>query len=112
MALNSTIEAFSLSHAQILDGETTFLDAIATAAAEDEDIYGVNEASLEPDTDSYDNEGDDAVLSTWSWLNSAELTVQAGYLSFELIARMTGRPVETETIEDGAEASAGTPPPK
>ena len=72
------VEAFSLSHAQILDGAVAFDDALAAAVAENLDIYGVNEASLEPNTDEYENEGDNVVLSTWSWLNYAEVTVQAG----------------------------------
>ena len=48
MALNSTIEAFSLSHAQILDGETTFLDAIATAAAEDDGNRDIQMRRISP----------------------------------------------------------------
>ena len=91
------IESFSLSHAMIVDGLTTFLDALAVASL-DWDIYGVNEASLDPDTDSYDVEGDDTVMSTWSWLNFADLKVQAGYLSFPLIAQLTGRPIESSTF--------------
>lgn len=97
MAFGPIVEAFSLSHATVLDGATTFLDALA-AASVDWDIYGVNEASLEPDTDSYDNEGDDVVLSNWAWLNSADLTVQAGYMSFPLIASLTNRPIESSTF--------------
>lgn len=48
---------------------------------------------MEPDTDNYDNEGDDAVLSKWNWLNFVELSVQAGYVSFPLISNMTGAPI-------------------
>lgn len=97
--MSSIVEAFSLSHAQILDGETTFLDAAATMVVpEDLDIYGVNEASLEPDTDDYDNEGDDVVLSNWGWLNFADLTIQAGYVSFPLIAKMTNQTVSSATV--------------
>lgn len=92
-------EAFSLSHAQVLDGTKSFVEGLAAAYDEGLDIYGVNESSLEPDTDSYDNEGDDAVLSTWAWLNKAALTVQAGYFSFPLLETIYGRPVLTETDE-------------
>lgn len=87
------VEGFSLSHAQILDGATTFLTALGVAAAVGQDVYGVNEASLEPDTEDYENEGDDAILSTWSWFNYAEVNVQAGYVSFPLIAALTGQSV-------------------
>jgi len=89
------VEAFSVSHAQICDGVTTFDEYLASAAfmaRENEDIYGVNESSLEPDTDDYDNEGDDAVLSSWAWMNFAELSVQAGYITFPMIANLTNRP--------------------
>lgn len=91
-------EAFSVSHVQILANDQTFIAALAAAALEKEDIYGVNEASLEPDTDSYDNEGDDAILSTWNWLNKADLTVQAGYMSFPLIAELTGQTISSGTV--------------
>lgn len=79
-------EGFSLSHAAILDGTTG-------AEEGDGDIYGVNEASLEPDTDSFDNEGDDTVLSRWNWLNYATVNVQGGYIPFRLIALLTGEDV-------------------
>lgn len=85
------VEGFSLTHAQILDGATPFVTAaLATSSDPAEDIYGVNDGSLTPDTGEYENEGDDVVLSTWSWLNFAEVEVQAGYLSFPLIASITG----------------------
>lgn len=99
----SRVEAFSLTHAQILDGATTFLDALAAAAANDKDIFGVNNSSLSPNTDSYNNEGDDVVMSRWNWLVDADLEVQAGYISFPLIANMTNRPVDN--IGGGAAAN-------
>lgn len=86
--MGKIIEAFSVSHAAILDG--------ATGAEEvDGDIYGVEEASLEPDTDQFENVGDDVVLSTWSWLNFAELNVTGGYIPFGLIQLLTGEPVSS-----------------
>lgn len=79
----TTFEGFSLSHAAILDG--------ATGAEEtDGDIYGVNQGSIELDTDSYDNTGDDATLSTWNWFNFATITVQAGYVPFKTLALLAG----------------------
>jgi hypothetical protein len=75
------VEGFSLSHTAILDG---------TTPAELADIYGVREASLDVDTDSFDNTGDDTILSTWSWFNFATLTVQSGYVPFSVIALLTG----------------------
>ena len=94
MPPSTIVEAFSLSHVQILDGATAFAD-VTTGSNAWGDVYGVNDASLDPDTDSYDNEGDDVVRSTWNWLNKAEIAVQAGYVSFALIANMTGRTISS-----------------
>lgn len=80
------VEGFSLSHAAILDGTTG-------AEAVDGDIYGIRSGSIELDTDSYDNTGDDAVLSTWYWFNKATLTVQSGYVPFKTIALLSGSKV-------------------
>lgn len=77
-------EGFSVSHAAILDGST---------GAETADIYGVREGSVSVDSDSYDNTGDDAVLSNWFWFNYAELTVSSGYIPFTVISLLTGDPV-------------------
>jgi hypothetical protein len=98
MTFSPTVEAFSVSHAQILATGEDFLTAIASAYNQDTDIYGVKEASIEPDMDSYDNEGDDVILSTWDWLNKAEVTVQAGYVSFPLIAALTGQAISSGTV--------------
>lgn len=103
MAVNNIFEAFSLSHAQILDGATTFVDALAAVASEAQDIYGVNESSLDPDTDEFDNEGDNVVLSNWAWLNHAEVEVQAGYVSFPLMETLTGKAYTASTISGGKE---------
>lgn len=75
------IEGFSVSHAAILDG---------TTGAEVADIYGIREGTLDVDTDSYDNTGDDTVLSTWSWINFATVSIKAGYIPFEVIALLSG----------------------
>lgn len=75
------VEGFSLSHAAILNGST---------GAEAADIYGVREASLDIDTDSFDNTGDDTILSTWSWFNFATISVQGGYIPFDLVALLSG----------------------
>lgn len=81
-----TFEAFSVSHAAILNGST---------GAEAADIYGVREGSVSVDSDSYDNTGDDAVLSNWFWFNYAELTISSGYIPFSVISLMTGAPVSS-----------------
>lgn len=80
---SKTVEAFSLSHAAILDGTTG-------AEEVDGDIYGVRSGTIAVDTGNYDNTGDDAVLSSWFWFNFATVTVQAGYLPFDTIALLSG----------------------
>lgn len=112
------VEGFSLSHAQVLDGTQSFLQALASAVAEKDDIYGVSDASLEPDTGDWDNEGDDAILSTWSWFNFADISVEAGYMSFPLIANLTGQTVSSSGtgnsqvfgVDLWGEDSMNTPP--
>jgi len=83
-----TVEGFSLSHAAILNGTTG-------AEEVDGDIYGVRSASVELDTDSYDNTGDDAVLSSWYWFNKATITVQSGYVPFRTMALLSGSAVKS-----------------
>jgi hypothetical protein len=94
-APTAIFEGFSISHAQILNGTDTFIESAFAAYDEDLDIYGVADGSLEPDSDSYDNEGDDVVLSTWDWLNKATISLQAGYVSFPVISSITGRAMTT-----------------
>jgi hypothetical protein len=79
-------EGFSVSHAAILDGETGAEELVG-------DIYGIRTGSVEPDTDSYDNTGDDHVLSTWYWLNFANISITSGYVPFELLALLSGTTV-------------------
>lgn len=81
--MSRTFEGFSVSDAVILNGTT-----LAAHAAGD--MYGVRDGSLDVDVDSYDNTGDEAVLSTWFWFNYANLTITGGYIPFELMALMTG----------------------
>lgn len=90
------VEGFSLSHAAILDG---------TTGAETADIYGVRQASIEVDTDSYDNTGDDAVLSTWQWVNFATVTVQSGYIPFDLVALLSNTTVTSSGTGSSMSAS-------
>lgn len=84
MPATGIFEAFSVSHAAILDG---------TTGAETADIYGVREGSVSVDSDSYDNTGDDAVLSNWFWFNYAEVTISSGYVPFSVISLLTGAPI-------------------
>lgn len=75
-------EGFSLTHAAILNG-TTGLDETFG------DLYGIRSGSLELDQDSYDNTGDDSILSTWYWANKVNVTIQSGYIPFETLELLT-----------------------
>lgn len=77
------VEGFSLSHAAILDGSTGLEEEFG-------DIYGIRSGSLELDQDSYDNTGDDTILSTWYWANKVNVTVQGGYIPFRTLALLSG----------------------
>jgi len=80
---NSTAEGFSLSHAAILNGATGVEEQFG-------DIYGIRSGSLELDQDSYDNTGDDTILSTWYWANKVNVSIQSGYIPFATISLLTG----------------------
>lgn len=93
------VEAFSVSHAALLNGTTG-------AEQADGDIFGVRSASLAADIGNFDNTGDDAVLSSWFWFNFATVTVEAGYIPFDLISLMTNTPIKD--YADLAAYTAGT----
>lgn len=78
-----TVEGFSISHAAILDGATGLEEEFG-------DIYGIRSGSLELDQDSYDNTGDDTILSTWYWANKVNVTVQGGYIPFQTLGLISG----------------------
>jgi hypothetical protein len=85
------VEGFSLTHAQILDGSTAAEDVVTDTGYGD--FYGVRTGTIAADTGSYDNTGDDFVLSSWYWINFATVTIQAGYISFDTIALLAGTPI-------------------
>jgi hypothetical protein len=92
------VEGFSLTHAMIMNGTDSWSDALYKAYDENFDIYGVSDSSLSPNTDSFDNEGDDAVLSRWQWLNYAEMTITSGYLSFPLLRTITSKDFDVSGV--------------
>ena len=81
---NPIVSSFSLSHAGILDGKT---------AAEVADIYGVNEGSLELESDSYERTGDDRILSTTRWITKGTLSLRTNYMPLDTMALLYGTPV-------------------
>lgn len=85
---NPTVEGFSLSHAAILNGSTGLEEEFG-------DIYGIRSGSMELDQDSYDNTGDDTILSTWYWANKVNVTVQGGYIPFRTLGLLTGSTVKS-----------------
>lgn len=78
-----TFEGFSLSHAAILDPVTGLDETWG-------DIYGIRSGSIAVSSQSYDNTGDDFVLSSWFWFDYGEVTVQAGYVPFDLMSHLSG----------------------
>jgi hypothetical protein len=75
------VEAFSISHAAILNGSVN---------AELASIYGVREGSVEIDSDSYSNTGDDTILSVWNWFNLATVSITSGFIPFDALSTITG----------------------
>lgn len=98
------VEAFSVSHAAILNGTTG-------AEETDGDIFGVRSASLAADIGNFDNTGDDAVLSSWFWFNFATVTVESGFIPTDMVALITGTPVvdylDSDDYTAGTAATAG-----
>lgn len=96
--VSSTVEGFSLSHAAILNG---------TSGVEEQfgDIYGVRSSSMELDQDSYDNTGDDVILSTWYWGNKVTLTIQSGYIPFETLSLISGSKITSSGSGDNVQYS-------
>lgn len=81
---NPNVTSFSLSHAAILDG---------TTAAEAADLYGVNDGSLELESDSYERTGDDRILSTTRWITKGTLSLKSNYIPLDMVALLYGTPV-------------------
>lgn len=88
--MTKIFEGFSLSHAAILDGATGLDQSWG-------DIYGIREGTITVQSQSYDNTGDDFVLSTWFWFDYGEITVQAGYVPFDVIANLSGATVTSSS---------------
>jgi hypothetical protein len=88
---NKIVEGFSLSHAAIID-PTTGLD-ISWG-----DIYGIRSGTFAVASQSYDNTGDDFVLSTWFWFDYGSVTIQGGYIPFDVIANLTGGTVTSSGV--------------
>ena len=91
-ARTTNVEGFSISHAAILD-----------ASGDEEtygDVYGINSGTLDVNLGSYENEGDDTIMSIWDWVNYANISVQAGYVSFQLIALLTGKTLSSSNTGD------------
>ena len=99
MAVTQIFEGFSISHAAILSGSAPVAPDLFSEEA-DGDIYGVREGSLQADTDSYDNLGDDSVLSSWFWFNFATVSITAGYISFPLVALLSGSTISSSGAGD------------
>jgi hypothetical protein len=94
MAVTRVFEGFSVSHAGILDSTT------GNTHAGWGDIYGVRGGSVQVAADSYDNTGDQAVLSTWFWFNYADVAISSGYVPYDTIAQITGATMTSSGAAD------------
>jgi hypothetical protein len=83
------LEGFSLSHAGILDGANS---------AEGQSIYGVRNGTISTDNGNFENTGDNVVLSEWFWINFANITIEAGFIPFPMIADITGTVVSSSGV--------------
>lgn len=97
-AVTTTVEGFSISHAAILDPTTGLEETFG-------DIYGVNSGSLDVTLGAFSNVGDDAILSMWDWVESALVSIQAGYISFKLIELLTGVSLSSSGVGDAVQYS-------
>ena len=85
------VTSFSLSHVGILNG---------TTAAEVADLYGVNEGSLDVESDSYERQGDDKILSTTRWLTKGTVSFRTNYLPLDMMALLYGTPAVSSATEN------------
>jgi hypothetical protein len=91
MAINPNlfVEGYSVTGAMILNGSTSF----ATATSAFGDLYGVRTASVALNTSRYDNTGNNVILSSWNNADNATITVEAGYITFETLALLSGESI-------------------
>lgn len=77
------LEGFSITHAAILDGETS-----ADEAAK-RDFYGVQSASVSANAESYEEKSNDIVIGTWNDISSIEIEVNSGFMSLSIFDRFS-----------------------
>lgn len=90
---NQVFEGFSLSHAAVLDNPVSL--GGGGTGAETASLYGVRNGTLATDSGNFENTGDDIVQSEWFWFNFANLTIEAGFLTFATIATITGTTISS-----------------
>lgn len=90
---NQIFEGFSLSHAAVLDASGA--TSGTGTGVESTSLYGVRNGTLATDSGNFENTGDDIVQSEWFWFNFANLTIEAGFLTFATIAQITGTTVSS-----------------
>ena len=67
------------------------------------------DGSLDLTGNSYDNTGDDQVLSSWSWINFATVSIKSGYIPLSVIALLAAVAV-VSCIPGGAAPAAPAKP--
>ena len=74
------MEGFSLTRASVL----------STAGTEAAQLYAAQSITLTPDNTVISNSADDDVISIWVIMNSATLSVQAGFMPFSVLSLLGG----------------------
>jgi len=80
-AFSHNSEGFSLVGASILDG---------TTGASAQDIFGIRTGTLSANIGQFDNTGNDRVLSRWVWSDYATVTIESGFIAWDMYALITG----------------------
>lgn len=77
------LEGFSISHAAILDGETTAEEAAKR------DFYGVQSASVSANEESFEEVSNDIVIGSWNSISSINIEVSSGFMSLSIFDRFS-----------------------
>lgn len=80
-AFSGNSESFSLTGASILNG---------TTGAELQQIYGIRTGTLSANISQFDNTGNDIVISHWVWSDYATVTIESGFIPWNMYSAITG----------------------
>lgn len=86
------VEGFSISHVQILDPSVVESDTFSG------DMYGVRSAAIKANVDTVEEMSNDIAISSWSNISTLDIEVEAGYISFQMMARLNWHPATIEGL--------------